>query len=344
MTGKPDRYLVVGKKSPLGNFNLVAVIPDNKILEDLPLWIRFAGVIVLGFFLLLPGFLLLLRRIVLVPLMRITTAMRKFGEGHVDFRIADKGGSEEFQVLNATFNQMADQIEALKINVYEEQLDKQKIKLQHLQLQINPHFFMNSLNIIHSFAKSGKFTLIQEMVLCLVRYFRYMFRSNLTLIPLGDELEHVQNYLRIQEIRYQGALQCEISVPSSLLDIQIPPLIIHTFVENTIIHEVSPVCPVKLFIQVELDESRPDPFLKLTIKDSGKGFRDDILSDLKAGNRIVDEEGEHIGIWNVMNRLRLIYGDKATIKFSNVVPRGASVKMVLPILLAMEEEDEHPSG
>lgn len=340
ITGTTNKYLVVGKPSTVGNFNLVAVIPDNKILEDLPSWIRFPLIILLGFFLLLPGYYFFLRKIVLIPLIRTTSAMKKFGDGNVDFRITENGGSDEFQMLNQSFNRMADQIEELKISVYEEQLDRQKVELQHLQLQINPHFFMNSLNIIFSLANSKKYDLIREMTSCLVHYFRYMFRSNLTFISLSDELEFVQNYLRIQDIRYPDILQCEICVPKSLLDVKIPPLILYTFVENTIIHQVSPSHPVKIAIAVELDESGLEPLLVITIRDNGDGFREDILSALNLGRRIVDEEGEHIGIWNVIHRLRLLYCNKASIHFSNGYPSGAMIKMDLPALFTEEDENE----
>ncbi len=105
-------------------------------------------------------------------------------------------------MVNHTFNGMMEQIQELRIHVYEEQLNKQKAELQHLQLQINPHFFMNSLNIIYNLALVKNYALIQEMAISLVQYFRYMFRSNLTFLPLKDELQHIRNYIRIQELRF----------------------------------------------------------------------------------------------------------------------------------------------
>ncbi len=342
MTGRDNNYLVVGNHSSISDFSLVAIIPDDQILENLPIWIRFALLILAGFILLLPGFFLFLRKTVMLPLYRIITVMRKFGDGDVNIRMNERKVSDEFIVLNEAFNRMASQIEQLKIHVYEEQLSKQKAELQHLQLQMNPHFFMNALNIVYAFARAQKYELIQEMTLCLVRYFRYMFKSNLTYISLKDELEHVKNYLRIQEIRYPDTLHCEITAPETLLDIKIPQLVIHTFVENTIKHEVSLNDPVDIFITVDLDESRSDPYLTLIIRDTGKGFKEDVLTELRQGNRIIDEQGEHIGIWNVMHRLRLLYGGKAMISFSNSKDSGAFIEMRLPIMLSEEgQADEY---
>lgn len=79
--------------------------------------------------------------------------------------------------MSGEFNRMADQIKKLKIDVYEEQLNKQRAELKHLQLQINPHFFLNSLNIIYSFTFTGQYDLIQKMSLYLMRYFAICLKA-----------------------------------------------------------------------------------------------------------------------------------------------------------------------
>ena len=104
--------------------------------------------------------------------------------------------------MTDTFNTMMDEIHKLKINVYEEQLATQRSELKHLQLQINPHFLFNSLNIVYHLASVKNLALIQEMILCLVQYFRFMFRSNSHFVSLSDELDHTRNYLTIQQMRF----------------------------------------------------------------------------------------------------------------------------------------------
>jgi len=241
MTGANQKYLIVGEKSHKGNFSLIAMIPNREILKNLPYLNRIVFVISFLCVLLVPGFLLFLRKSVVIPLRRIVSVMKRIGEGNVKFRIDPHPTSDEFQLVNTTFNKMMAQIEELKINVYEEQLNKQKAELQHLQLQINPHFFMNTLSIIYNLALTKNYENIQDMSLRLVRYFRFMFRSNLTFVPLQEELDHVLNYVRIQELRFQQALTCHIEKPETLdkFPVHIPPLIIQTFVENAMKYAVS---------------------------------------------------------------------------------------------------------
>jgi two-component system sensor histidine kinase YesM len=340
LTGASEQYLVVGERSRSANFSLVALIPNSVILQNLPYLNGLVFIISALGIVLLPGFLLFLRKTLLIPLKKIESVMKRIGDGNFKFRVEPYATSDEFKLVNTTFNHMMAQIEELKISVYEEQLNKQKAELQHLQLQINPHFFMNTLSIIYNLALTRNYENIKEMSLLLVQYFRYMFRSNLTFVPLMEELEHVRNYARIHELRFQQDLKCEIYLPDGLDKVHVPPLIIQTFIENAMKHAVSLDHPLLIAIEIQVEHTMPEPYLQIKIRDTGKGFNEDILQELRQGNRIVDEQGEHIGIWNVWHRMRLLYGKKARLSFSNAVPQGAIVDIILPLHPEQEAKKE----
>ncbi|OMF70301.1 two-component sensor histidine kinase [Paenibacillus peoriae] len=330
LTGENDNWLVVGESSQEGEFGLAAIIPNEQILQNLPMlswligWISFTAI---G---LVPLSLYFLHRTLLVPLNRLITVMNKLNKGLVKVRIEDYRASDEFLMVNQTFNKMINQIETLKINVYEEQLSKQRIELQHLQLQINPHFFMNSLNILYNLAQVKNFALIQDMTICLVRYFRFMFRSNLSFVTLQEELEHVRNYIRIQELRFPEQLTCTIEYPETLKHLKIPPLLIQTFLENSIKHSVTLEEPLHLSVTLESRETGLSPYIEIIIRDTGRGFPEKVLTEIRLGNRIIDEKGEHIGIWNVKIRLMILYGQEASLSCYNGFPNGAVVEIRLP--------------
>ncbi|NIK69944.1 MULTISPECIES: histidine kinase [unclassified Paenibacillus] len=330
-SGDKISYLVLGQRSTKGDFRLVALIPNKQMLENLPYLKRIASMIPIAAVILVPVYLLLLRKMVLRPLNRIIVAMKRIGEGNLNTRIDPFPTSDEFLLVNETFNRMMQQVQELRINVYEEQLSKQKAELQHLQLQINPHFYMNALNIIYNLALVRNYELIQEMALNLVRYFRYMFRSNLTFVTVKDELEHVRNYIRIQELRFPDRLSFEIAAPEYLLAARIPPLVIQTFVENSIKHAIDSDVKVRISVRIKLEESESEPRLLISVQDTGKGFSKEVLEEIRAGNRIIDEQGEHIGIWNVQRRLGLLYPEKAYLLASNAVPSGALIEMLIPL-------------
>jgi len=331
LTGEQRRFLAVGEPSELGRFRLIAFIPEENILENLPYLRRISTLILLGSVVFVPLLLWLLRRTLLLPLHRLLQTMNRIKQGNLDTRIPAYPTSEEFEIVNDTFNHMMTEIQRLRISVYEEQLNKQKAELQHLQLQLNPHFFINTLNLLHTLARTKQLARIEEMSLKLVHYFRYMFRSNLTFVSLKDEIQHVRNYLRIQELRFPAYFRCDIHAPEFLQRTPVPPLVVQTFVENAMKHAMTLDDPIRLTVSVELAEQGEEPCLLIAVTDTGPGFPEAKLADIRAGRRIVDDEGEHIGIWNVRERLRLLYGSRATIDVGNGPSGGAEVRLLIPV-------------
>ncbi|WP_241674838.1 sensor histidine kinase [Paenibacillus luteus] len=329
ITGQKEKYLVTDKHSVRGNFRLVAVIPDEAILEKLPYLQRIILFIIVGSAFLLVATLFFIRKVILVPINRLVFAMRKIKKGFLEERIDLLPSSNEFELMNETFNSMVSEIQQLKINVYAEQLISQKAELKHLQLQINPHFFLNSLNVVYYLAQEKKYSLIQELSISLVRYFRFMFRSNTNFVRLRDELDHTENYLKIQGFRFPGSLTYTISVQEGMDNCLVPPLMIQTFAENTIKHAINTDKSTHIEIIINANgRCSEERFIKIHIRDTGKGFSEDVLHQLKQQINLANEDGEHIGIWNVRRRLLLLFQEQTKIDFSN--DSGAVIDIILP--------------
>lgn len=344
--GSHNQYMTVSKKSRKGNFTVFAMIHERQIMENIPYLRRIVAMIVVATIIVLPVVYLFLRLVVLVPMQRVVSAMRKIKSGNWEARIEPKDSSTEFSIINETFNTMVTQIKELKINIYEEQLNNQKTELKHLQLQINPHFFLNALNIIYHLAQIKNYVLIQEMSLSLVRYFRFMFQSNLSFVPVRDEIEHTRNYLKIQQLRFPETLTVTIMAEDQLMDSLVPPLVCQTFVENTIKHAVSMDSLMHITVKVYVDEGDPH-YMWIDIRDTGKGFHPEILEKLLDGIDIGGDEGNHIGIWNIRRRLRLLYPKGGTwIHFANDINKGAVVRIHVPIINqeTREVERDAPSA
>ncbi|WP_168735813.1 sensor histidine kinase [Cohnella fermenti] len=323
-------YLIVGSESSVGNFKLAALIPESNILDQLPSFRILVAIIALSILPLIPLSIYLLRRTVLKPLDRILFALKRTGDGNLGYRIPPFKSSIEFQILNTAYNKMMTQIQELKINVYEEKLSLQKAHFTHLQLQLNPHFLMNSLNVIHGLAFTKKNEIIQEMSICLVEYFRYILRSDSMIVPLKEEIKHVRNYLRIQQLRYRNRFTYEIDVPDELWETSVLPLMLQTFTENTLKHGISFEEQLSVLIRVERLEEDPAK-LKIAIVDSGSGFDAEVLPKLNLGERITTSLEGGIGIWNLHQRLRFVYRDQFRLLFSNREAGGAVVEIVVPL-------------
>lgn len=339
LSGADKKFLVVGAASRKSDFQLVAVIPDQHILANLPYLQSIVWLITAATLLFVPIGLYLMRQAILVPLHRVLLTMKRVRSGDWSSRVSLPKASDEFVQLGDAFNSMMTEIEELRVNVFEEQLHKQREELQRLQLQVNPHFFLNALNIVYNLAKVKNHELILEMTMSLMHYFRFMFRSNTSLVKLKDELEHTRNYLRIQSLRFPGRLLWTVDAPEYLSDTPIPPLVIQSFVENSIKHAMTMEEQVIVSVRIRFADEDSGSRLTILIEDTGPGFEEKVLEELKAGRSVENERGERTGIWNVHRRLRLMYRNDAFVTFNNCVETGgAVVEIVLPTDPEREEE------
>ncbi|WP_337102124.1 sensor histidine kinase [Paenibacillus sp. YIM B09110] len=331
LSGSERKFLVVGTPSTKGNFSLMTIIPDTNILDNLPYLQRIIWIITFASVLLIPVGLYAMRRAFLIPLSRILLAMKKVRGGDWSAQVDMQTTSEEFVLLGDSFNSMMNEVQTLRVNVFEEQLNKQKEELHRLQLQVNPHFFLNTLNLICNLAKVKNYELIIEMTVALIRYFRFLLRSNASFVKLRDELDHARNYLNIQQLRFPEQLAWTIESPVYLSEVAVPPLIIQSFVENSIKHAVTLDKPIGITISIEFLEEEKGSRMRIIIQDTGSGFSDSVLQELQAGRSVQNDQGDHTGIWNVQRRMNLLYNGKALLHFYNdELTGGAVVEMILP--------------
>ncbi len=329
--GNHERYMVLTVPSDCGKYGLTALIRDNNILEGLQsfrilIWILIA---ILAAFLV--GFTTVMRRWVLSPLNRLIEAMKGLSEEQFDIRLRENKTEdcEEFAMVNKAFDDMISQIESLKINVYEENIRRQRAELQYMKLQANPHFYINCLNVIHNLSMMGRNDLLQQMTTYLGNHLRYTMEGS-ALDALDKEMDCVENYLRIQQLRFPDSIVCEMDVASDTRSVLAPPLLIQTFVENTVKYQVIAGEITHIWIRVCRTEENPH-MIEIMIRDDGEGYPQRVLDCLEKNQKIFDQKGEHFGIRNVSQRLWLLYHDTAKlICYNDEETGGACTKIYLP--------------
>ena len=112
----------------------------------------------------------------------------------------------ELAEANALFRNICGQMKEMKIRMYEQELARQKLQIDYMHLQIQPHFYINCMSLIYNMAVMGEDDTIQQLSACVSDYFRYIFRADGERISLREELRHVGNYLEICRIRYKERL------------------------------------------------------------------------------------------------------------------------------------------
>ncbi len=234
----------------------------------------------------------------------------------------------ELEKANKQFAQLVNQIKTYKIDIYEREIEKQRIQLDYTKLQIKPHFFLNCLTTIHSMAQMDMTEEIQQMALSISVYFRYIFQNGKDFVRMEDEIEHVRVYLDIQRSRYQDTFFYQIEREAAVCETPIPPLILQTFIENAIKYAVARDQHSHISLTVERGQLSDEKMVVITISDTGPGFPPEVLDKLQHAQSLDQSGGTQIGIMNTILRLEYLYGSRARIEFANC--GGACVKLYLP--------------
>lgn len=286
------------------------------------------GIILVCVLLMIIGVTRLIVKTLVNPIQRFTENIDKLNADE-NYSVATHYQINELGKASELLANMVDKIKSLKIDIYEKTLEQQKVRMDFLTLQIEPHFYLNCLNVIYHMASLGKYKEIMQLSKCASVYLRYIFKSKDTMVCLGEELEHVKNYMEIQEIRYKGHFHTEWDVDAEIIMAQIPPLVLQTFVENTIKYAMNWDYDVIIRIQVKKQLVHDEVYVVLMVEDNGEGFEAEVLQKLQE-HKDISEGEKRIGIMNVIERLRLAFSGKAEVEFNNIETGGASIRVRIP--------------
>jgi two-component system sensor histidine kinase YesM len=338
--GQDEKYLLISNQLKLTDLVLAILLPEKILLQQVPFFQSIIYLIPVAAGVLLLIYLIFLQKLILKPIQNLIIGMRNLRNGNMEIRLPHVK-SREFGMINETFNTMVSQINDLKINVYEEEIRSNKAELKQLQLQINPHFLFNSINIIYSLAETQHYELIKKMARHLVSYFRFLARVGESLVTVSDEMENVDHYLQIQKLRFPKHLDYDFTIEDSLWDCCIPPLIIQTFVENSIKYGFTMGDSMFIVsVKAALLNAQGKVWCEIAIEDNGTGFPAELLEDWPAWMEHYSKNKEHIGIWNVLYRLNLQYRHNAELILENKMTGGARVRILIPIQLKEKVGDD----
>ncbi len=298
-------------------------VPVYQLLSDFQKIIILASILVVAAVI---CFTFIYKHYIFTPLNRIRSAIESVETGNLDFRLTSPGSSQEFDAIFKNFNEMASEIKNLKIDIYEEEIHRQKVELEYLHYQIKPHFFLNVINTINNLAQIREISMIQKMTQYLSGYIRYTFRSQgSSMVPIREELENVKNYVGMQLLRFPDCLECNMNVETRAMNIPIPVMTILTFVENIIKHAFD----MYAYTKIDIDIGVKDHTLYIVVRDNGRGFSDEALAFIMDDYGEISKEGKHVGIVNIKKRLKLQYRDRACIQASN--DHGAKIEIFIQL-------------
>lgn len=284
-------------------------------------------VVILGIILLLFSILLaiIVSGTIVKPIHKLKNHMLEVSNGNLDSYYQTKN-NDEISILGKVFNQMLRDIKKLIMEVYQVQAQKRNVELRVLQSQINPHFLYNTLDTIQWKALEYKAFDVADMINSLSIFFRISLSDGKEFITIDDEIEHVRNYLEIQETRYKDKISYKINLDDSVPQYLVPKMIIQPLVENSIYHGL------KLKKQkgnININVFSKDDYIIIEVIDNGLGMDLEKLATTRK-NLYESIESEHYGLYNINERLKLTFKDKYSIDIDSEFGKGTRVSLKIP--------------
>lgn len=246
---------------------------------------------------------------VTLPLRQLITAANAVREGALGTQVVNDEDNEEFWQMKDSFNHMSTQLKNQFDKIYLEEVALRDAKIMALQSQINPHFLNNTLEIINWEARLNGNYKVSGMIEALSTMLgETMNRKEEQFHSVAEEMAYADAYLYIISQRFGAKFGCTKQIDERLMNVQVPRLIIQPIVENAVEHGMDVTKQGRL--EIRLFE-REDGYLCIEVEDNGhltKEDRDKIDRLLSPGVELSKEKRVSLGIRNVDQRLKMIYG------------------------------------
>lgn len=265
--------------------------------------------------------IIILVRQITKPIIQLAEASDQVAAGHFDVELPPVTSSDELGAVIQAFGQMVtsirDYIDKLKSSMEAEKKAQERellmethlkdAQLKYYQAQINPHFLFNSLNAGAQMAMMEDAEKTYSFIQNMADFFRYSMKSLQTDVYLSQEVELVENYLAIMNVRFSGEIHFEKAIACDISGIQVPCMILQPAVENAIQYGIRNISWPAL-IRLEIEET--DTCIRIRIIDNGCGIPEERLEQIRNGNVISaspEKNSNGIGLGNVQERLKLYY-------------------------------------
>jgi two-component system sensor histidine kinase YesM len=276
------------------------------------------------------------------PISKITSQLENIGDSTFKNQLKVSSNNEIGIIVNDINNMLTRQkamtkkIFKTQDQLYTLELEKKEAELSALQSQINPHFLYNTLECIRSIGIYHNIDEIQHISTSMAKIFRYAIKSQ-EQVTIRDEIECIEDYLRIMNIRFMDKFELILHIDESLHTLTINKMVLQPIVENAIYHGLENIIGKgTITINATVDEKSQQ--LTLEVKDNGKGMELEQLTQLQeklssnTTSTITKETQRSVGIINIHNRLKLNYGDEFGINIDSKLGEGTSIYLQIPII------------
>lgn len=307
------------------DWRLVWIIPRDSILGENDELLKNFLLTYLFLLFLCVGAGVFITEVIVKRLYFLRDRMRKVKEKQPE-EIKEETGKDEIGELMEAYNYMTRQIQTLHRQEIEALNEKNQMETAALRAQIDPHFLYNTLDMIRWMSLNNKQEEVETAIRTLSRFYRLTTNKGNQWIQVKDELEHVELYVQLMNMRFGGKIDFLIDVPEEMLEMWIPSLIFQPIVENSIAHGIleKEVQEGSITICGWMEEDE----IHFQIGDDGVGMSKEQAEAIMSGEK---KQKSGIGVYNTARRIQLLYGEeKAGIKVQSSEMEGTEIEFCLP--------------
>ena len=282
--------------------------------------------------------------IVVDPLLVLAQASRKIADNDFSGEDLPVLSQDELGDLTLAFNRMkqatAGQIATLEEkNRMAQQLHKEELakvglqrnldqtRLEMLRSQVDPHFLFNTLNMISCMARLEDASTTDQMILRLSSLFRYNLRTKAQVVWLEEELEVLEDYLYLQQMRFDGRMTCRTILRVDPARVRIPSFTLQPVVENAFHHGLRYMEDGgRITLRIWQEEEN----VIVSIADNGLGMTPEELDDLRQNIGSSEQTGRGIGLGNICRRIQMLYPGSGGFHIYSCAGKGTVVQLVIP--------------
>ena len=247
------------------------------------------------------------------PIVELDRGMERIAQGDLQLRLP-KTSQDELGSLIDGFNRMSRELDTLLSRIREQERHKRKAEIGFLQAQINPHFIYNTLNSIRCMTLMQNTEEAAKMLVSVISMMRTVLDTRKMFVPLDTELSSLENYLEIQKVIYSQKLEMELDISPNVHMSMVPKLILQPIVENSVFHGIM---RNNLNGVIHISAYREDAdgvdLLHLVVTDNGRmepGTLKELQHRLEENQEDSLSNGNHIGLTNILRRIKQIYGEE----------------------------------
>ncbi len=326
-------YTLMKRNLPYQRCAIYALINNDVALQDLynmPLLIGICCVI---------GILIMMTCLfythkTMRPLSKLIGKMSAIREGRFsEYMMVE--GTTEVQELASTYNYMLDDLKHYVEELVQTQKKQRQAEISALQMQINPHYIYNTLASIKWLVYQNDTPKTVRTIDAFISLLRNTISNSDEFISVSQEMINIQNYILINQTRYGDSIQVEYYISRTCEDCLLPKMILQPFIENTFFHAY----PEGRCGTIQIVVKQADGRLTIQIIDDGIGMtREKVLNIMNEKTK--KEHYSGIGVHNVQERLKLLYGDDYGINIISEEEKGTTVEIVLPVNYSTEAENK----